>query len=233
VTVGSFRVYASGVSYSVESADVLAALRRFPRQFAKEAEDAFKRMGAEWEGDMKEGFTGYTGQSSPRTLQNRSGNLRRTIQYRTRGRSLRSLALVLQVGDNRTPYAQMQEYGGVIRPRRGQYLTVPLRNALTPSGVTRGEAIIRRGADGYYTDLGKTRIVTFGAKKFIAVRVNGQLRLLYMLVRSVTVPGPNTGAPSRLGANRRAKALLDTKLIKQLELAARRAYYIGSTGIQI
>lgn len=226
-----------GMTMKIDAFKVGRALGAYPHLFAEEAQKAFRDGGIHWEREMKQAFTGYTGNSG-RNLQNRSGNLRRTIQYRVSGEKLRALALTLQVGDNRSPYAMTQERGAVITPKNGKYLTVPLSDAMTPSGVVRGDAIVRGSGNDYFTDRGPTSILPINGKLFVVDgaangrtkdgRFAGKLRFLYILKESVTIPGPDsTGGRSRLGAERRARTMVSTKLGARLTAAADRAWNRG------
>ena len=51
-----------------------------------------------------------------------------------------STAVKVEVQSVDVPYARIQEFGGTIRPREKQFLTVPLPAALTPAGVLRNTA---------------------------------------------------------------------------------------------
>lgn len=77
--------------------------------------------------------------ASGRYLKVRSGHLRNSIQskvIRDTG-ELRSVVGSNVRSGRRLPYASIHEEGGTIRPKRAQWLAVPLPSALTPSGVLR------------------------------------------------------------------------------------------------
>lgn len=101
----------------------------------------------------------------------RTGRLRRSITYRvdTGPQGIDGI-----VGTN-VEYAAIHEYGGTIVPKTAKWLTVPLRAALTPSGVMR------------YT---KARDYpnTFIAKGFIMQRQAGGVVPLFQLRKSVKIP---------------------------------------------
>lgn len=89
---------------------------------------------AQWaEGEAKENAT-----ISPRV---RTGTLRRSIAGTVSGSGdqvVLRLAADGRTGGSDVPYAAIQELGGVITPKKGKYLAIPLGAALTPSGVARG-----------------------------------------------------------------------------------------------
>jgi len=86
-------------------------------------------------------------------------------------------------------YADIQERGGVVRPKKGRFLTVPMQAIKTPGGAIKGKYA---GGAGEYRKTGKSfvwRNALGGA--FIAEKLeNGLgLRLLWKLVRQVKIPG--------------------------------------------
>lgn len=72
-------------------------------------------------------------------LKVRSGRLRASIAGTTRIRN-DVFEIVLRAGgegDANVSYAAIHEYGGIIRPKRGRFLTIPLKPAKTARGVSR------------------------------------------------------------------------------------------------
>lgn len=208
--VGAFkRTSGGGLTITVDARAVDRALKESPDRVRDSMTRSFRRIGIKWEGSVKKGFTGYSGQSGSR-LQNRSGNLRRSIQFRVGNpKRLDDLTLRMLAGGGAAPYAHSQEYGAVIKPKKRKYLTIPMPDALTPSGVVKGSALIRGSGGKFTTDMGRTFIFkSASGNLFVAVKPgsgSGRLRLLYILKKSVTLPGPRTtGTPSRLGGERTA-----------------------------
>lgn len=119
----------------------------------------------------KELFTG-----PPDSLQSRSGGLRRSLGWATRGAGLAS-ELTVFAG----PPARTHEYGAVIHAKRARYLTIPLRAALTPSGVPR-KPNARAWDDAF--------ILKARSGKLFLARKRGKrgLDLLYKLQESVRIP---------------------------------------------
>lgn len=87
---------------------------------------------------------------------------------------------------DKVPYGDIQEDGGVIRPRNSQYLTIPLDAMQTGNGVARGTArqvIGNPDAFGFTgTFVPKWKSVIMGK------RANGSIVPLFALVTQVTIP---------------------------------------------
>ena len=197
------------VSIRIDSERLQERFRQMPALVDRELRGALVDWGRDWERTMVLRMRGGApGQSLADRLTTRTGALRGTFRSEVRGSTLRNMRLRLSSGGRHAPYARIHEYGGTIRPKRAKALTVPLRDALTPSGALSGKAVLRRkGGGGFTTDYGDTFLLKTGGKVFVAVkgRREGDLRLLYVLKRSVTIPGPkSTGSKSRLGARETA-----------------------------
>lgn len=107
------------------------------------------------------------------------------------------------VASQSLPYGRIQEVGGVIYPVHGQYLTIPLDEALTASGVAKFTA--REAEDAGYKTFIRGNII-YGVK-------DGILYPLFLLVSHVTIPPRPFVAPT-LKANqqfveRELKAAVD------------------------
>lgn len=71
-------------------------------------------------------------------LHKRTGQLSRTVAW---GELQRKKDLSYKVTlKTPLPYASIHDEGGIIRPKKKKFLTVPLPAALTPAGVLRGKA---------------------------------------------------------------------------------------------
>jgi phage gpG-like protein len=79
----------------------------------------------------------------------------------------------------RVPYADIHETGGVVTPKRVHWLTIPLRDALKPSGVPRGRARDFENTFFAYSKAGN--LILFQRKGKGAVA-------LFLLKKSVTIP---------------------------------------------
>ena len=133
---------------------------------------------------------GGKGSQGGARLHNRTGALRRSVRIRKVRGGVR-----MAVGGKDAPHAVTQELGGVIRPRRKKYLTIPLANAKAGSGALSGKYRIRKRGAGFETDAGPTFIFKSKAGNLIvAVRrknrkgFDARRDSLYVLKRSVKIP---------------------------------------------
>lgn len=138
-------------------------------------------------------------------LHARSGDLRNTMNAMPVERTAHGLQGGMIAGQG-LPYAQIQENGGVITPKNGMYLTIPLDEALTPSGVAKFSAREAEAA-GYKTFVrGK---VIFGVK-------DGILYPLFALVTQVILPArPYVGtvlAPNKAYIEATLKEAVDSAI---------------------
>ena len=166
---------------------------------AKIMRTALNSIGFEHSNWMKQRrFVPYSGRSPRNRLQVRSGRLRNSISHKLKGNTLRDLAVRMFVG---SAYGHIHETGGDIKPKRGRFLTIPTKYALTKSGSLSGRFRIRKTADGYETDAGRTFLFkSKGGNLLIGVinrrtgkalstgRGGGkELRAIYILRRSVHI----------------------------------------------
>jgi len=122
----------------------------------------------------------WPGGTSGSTLSRRSGALVSAIQNSVKvyGNTLRDIQGT--IGAPGLLYGRIQETGGVITPKRAQYLTVPLPAALNADGTPK-----KRSA----RDWDKTFIIRSKAGNLLIVQKNGRdLVPLYVLRTSVTIP---------------------------------------------
>jgi len=77
-----------------------------------------------------------------------------------------------QIGTN-IEYGAMQEFGGVVTPYRAKALTIPIA----------AEAVGRRARD-----FDNLFIITINGNVYLAANNNGELKLFYLLLDSVTIP---------------------------------------------
>lgn len=118
---------------------------------------------------------------SGRILHVRSGRLRNSISsiVRDNGTQLEGIVGSGVRQGNRVPYADIHEVGGVITPKNVQWLTIPLRAALTPAGVPRGRARDFEDTFFAYSKAGNLILFQRKGKKAVA---------LFLLKKSVTIP---------------------------------------------
>lgn len=176
----------------VKVGDLVRMLERLGVDATAKAAPVLTRMVGEHQRAMRERFRGYTGRRGAK-LQIRSGNIQRAIQFEgARPGQLRAASFI--AGPLR--YAQLQEDGGTIRPRRGRFLTIPLPAALTSAGVVRKAAKPRKVGGQWETSglvPGAADRSTFILSKskgpvIYARGANGRAIPLWSLKRSVTIP---------------------------------------------
>ncbi len=109
-------------------------------------------------------------------LRVRTGRLRRSIGSGVRIRGRDRVEAFVQA---RTPYAAMQERGGIVTAKK-KYLTIPLGPMKTAAGVTRQSARTMPGLFPYRSKNGHL---------FLARRTETGLQLMFLLKRSVRIRG--------------------------------------------
>ena len=148
---------------------------------------AMRTAGAAHTRAMAKRFEPYQGRRSgfDTSIQTRSGALRRSFDFALRGSGADAELKLFSAGQ---PYARTQEYGGTIRPKNKRYLTVPLPDALTASGVLKGGVRLVQRGKGYATADGEPTFI-FRSKRgalLIGARArNGRTHLLYALREQV------------------------------------------------
>ena len=193
-----------GVKFDVRDASLRRTLKRLPTALESELHSAMTRFAT----DHIESMTRKMRGDGEGLVKTRTGFLRDRMTYETRRQGgvggLRTRVFVAGV-----KYANVQEFGGTIKPVRSKYLTVPMDSIKNPSGTIKGR--YSGGARSYMNSAqGKERGVFVWRNAlggaFIAEKANkkGQLRLLWKLVRQVKIKG-NLGwfATWRKGADSR------------------------------
>ena len=124
--------------------------------------------------------------ASDALLRRRTGNLTRAVTYRLEG-SESSAELVVRAGVDlsRAVYGRIQNFGGIIKPVNGKFLTIPVGVNKTGNGVMRVSAreFIRNpgsiGFTGSFVNRAKTAIM--------GVRENGKIEPVFALKTSVKI----------------------------------------------
>jgi phage gpG-like protein len=82
----------------------------------------------------------WPGGTTPTTLSRRSGKLIDEIRKSAKvyGDSLATVAA--EIGGGNARYAGIQEYGGVVTPKKASYLTIPLKAALNADGTPKKQS---------------------------------------------------------------------------------------------
>jgi hypothetical protein len=167
-------------SVEVDASEAIAVLGRLPAAVFKRTRGALEKSGQEFDREMqKRNRRGGGG------TQRRTGRLARSIGYKVTGDSLDDLQV--QLFSSGVSYARLQEFGGTVRPRAPRkFLTVPMPDNLTGAGVPRYPS----AADLRATQPGKTFVFRKDGKLYIGYQPSpkAKLRVLWKLVRSVTVP---------------------------------------------
>jgi hypothetical protein len=166
---------------------------------AREWKGALKTHGGWWFGQMSKRFraplTPY-GQANPhKILHNRTGALRNSLNHKVEGTSLKSLRLRLSTD---SPYANLQEHGGVIKPRRGKFLAIPADDNLTPAGAPRYTSP-RQLPQGRFVELPSGQL-------WFVLDTPGDTKFMFAMRKQVVIPGPKSPrkGPSRLGMKQTA-----------------------------
>jgi len=189
--------------------------------------DYFDRFGKRAPGELKEGLKEAMMQFVKRfkakrmtshgsgSLGMRTGQLIKTLKQEVTGTILKNIqgrAHFSVPGKLKSvPFAH--EHGAIIRPKNVDFLPVPLKAAMTASGVPRGTA--RAYIEGqvsvpkidstFFQETKKKNLLLFGFKKWAKGRGKGKNRKygrlipLFAMKKEVKIPGPKTGGRSRLG----------------------------------
>lgn len=139
----------------------------------------------------------------------RSGDLRRSMNAMPVEKTLHGLRGGMLASQG-LPYGPIQEFGGIIKPVNGTYLTIPLDEAVTSAGVARFSAPEAEAA-GYKTFV-RGRVI-YGIK-------DGILYPLFALVTQVVIPARPFVGPT-LAAN---KAFIENTLKKAVDEAIKESH---------
>ena len=176
---------------------IARVLERLPGELRRTMRVAAKQSGIEMQAAMFERFTGY---SNPRTsedkLQSRNaGGLRGATNYVLSGDFGSPEPLSLRVFVAGKNYANIQEFGGEVTPKRGRYLTIPIADNLTPAGRVRypSAADLRDRYPGltYFVKSKKGSLLLFAKGKPGARVPEGKKpkpQLLFVLVTKAKIP---------------------------------------------
>ena len=186
----------------VDERGLIARLERAPHVTGKATVQAMRRIGRLFETTIKGEFL------SGQLLRVRTGAGRRSIFHRVDvGADETVDDVVLKVGADlgTARYMRLLALGGIIRPKQGRYLTIPIGEAKTASGVPRftaRELIENPQAFGYDSTFFHKSIL-FGVKgRFRRRTIEGQrvqvrqgsigtVVPLFVLRTSVTIPSRN------------------------------------------
>lgn len=161
---------------------------------------ALRDSASKWERQVKrQQFAGAAGAGDGSStysdkLRSRTGALRSSLVHYATGSGLRRKRFLVSQG---VDYATIQQFGGKIRGN--PWLLVPLPIAFRPSG-TRDPRFIAKQVGGrwQYPD-GRPSFIVRSKKGNLLTGFSqgGQFTPTHVLKREVTIPGPETGKPSR------------------------------------
>lgn len=153
-------------------------------------------------------------------LRSRTGALRSSISHSATGVGFRRVRRLVSQG---VVYAQIQEFGGTIRGN--PWLTVPLPIMYRSSGTLNPRFISKRFGDEYRLPDGTPTFIRTSKKgnPLIGFSRGGEFVPLMVLKKSVTIPGPVNGKPSRFRFFDTWKVDLKKKRVSLLKRAVRAA----------
>lgn len=214
-------VVREGFSVQLDAEQVRRAITQAPKALALEMRAALTDLGTEHRRIARTMFVPRVGDNAgPDRLQYRGGGLYRSLGSRTLGSNLSDLGLVV-FGDGSVVYGPTQEFGDANRkPVNAQYMTIPLRDALTPAGRLKGGMRLVKRGNRWYTASGmSTRVITAsGGRKFI-VGTTGYSRVQRALGRQEGRVGNRQPASRTL--NQKRQDVLLYALKKQVRIPAR------------
>ena len=149
--------------------------------FRKHLVDAMRRVGLQLQRTIMQN-------TSNALLNVRTGRLRRAIFYRVE-ESADGVVVRAGADLSKAPYGRIHNFGGIIRPVKAKFLTIPVGSNLTPNGVMRVNArefISNPGSLGFtgsYVNRAKTAIMgtregvppepVFALSKSVTIRPTG------------------------------------------------------------
>lgn len=152
------------------------AMREVPKDLHRELLAGIKTHHRRFMGVFKR--TRLRKKKSGQGVQTRSGALRRSFDNVWGGTDLDSM--FVQSFSAGVPYASIQEEGGEVTPKRGNWLTIPLDAAKTAAGVTRKPA--RQWNDTFFRMSKAGNLILFQQKP-------NEIIPLFLLVRKVVLKG--------------------------------------------
>jgi len=160
----------------VNPTEMAAQLQRATKGLPGAVRAALVEVGGRGQRLLKEGFL------SGQRLNVRSGRLRNSVSLLVEDSPVQ---LELRMGRTRgadVHYAGILEEGGVITPKRGKFLAIPVGPAVTGAGVTKG------GWESPRTAPVKLRFVpTSRGGVLVTVPKRGPGKVAYVLRRSITI----------------------------------------------
>jgi hypothetical protein len=175
--------------FDTNAEDIARAFERYPKRLVREMGEAMTDIGDAKKRRMQSRFTGYspTRAGAGSRLMRRSGALAQSFTTANLGAASRLNGLGVAMGTDKE-YAPIQEEGGTVKAKPGKYLTIPLDDALTPAGVVKGGARLRKSGGKWQTADGKPTFIRNGVIFAKYGKTDRSLRALYVLKKQVKIP---------------------------------------------
>lgn len=179
------------VVFNVPSAHVERMTREMPTAATANVRESVAQIGSQFlRTFLQERFRNYDGKKGEKVA-SRTTALKRSfgVQQNADGS--------VSIGSSGVLYAGIQETGGTIKPKKGKFLTIPLKAAQQPNGATRGQAKLVKKGGAWHTDgrvPGATDTATFirrsgkGTPIIYVQGRKGEPLPLYALVKSSKIP---------------------------------------------
>ena len=178
------------IEFEFRNTRFLSALQGM-QHIGKKIEGGFARAATALSADMrgyldavalalaKRHSTPWPNGTTDKTLSMRSGNLIRAIKSSVAVKGTTVANLEGTIGA-KVPYAAIQEFGGVIKPKTAKYLAIPLKAALDERGIPKK----RSPREWEHTFVAMSK----NGNLIIFQRRGTQIIPLYVLKSSVTIP---------------------------------------------
>lgn len=148
---------------------------------------AFRDIAADIPAMVINQMAGFTpGQKSPSSpIQSRTAKLAATVTGRRFGDKADEMGAFIMAGSATVPYAAIQEFGGVVKPKTKKFLTIPLPNILTPGGDVKGDYRLTERGGEHMTAGG---VPTFIRGNAIMIEQGGKPTPIYALKKRAAIP---------------------------------------------
>jgi len=131
-----------------------------------------------------------------------TGALRASMKTEVKGATLKTIEGRASIGGRKTPYARIQEEGGVVKPKRAKMLKVPMDDAKTAGGRVKAEylrpgknpnlALTYRTVQGrrlpFLAERSQSSRGRDAQGKFMKAKADKNAKLIFRLVPQVTIP---------------------------------------------
>lgn len=148
---------------------------------------AFRDIAADIPAMVIRRMQGFTpGQRSPSDpIMTRTSKLAATVRGKRIGNKADEMVALIMAGSSTVPYAAIQEFGGVVKPKTKKALTIPLPNILTPGGDVKGDYRLTQRGGRHMTAGG---VPTYISGDAIMIDQGGQPTPIYALKKRAVIP---------------------------------------------